>query len=180
MGPDRREQVDRAVLMAALASGASVAQLVGAKAARDALFLSHHDVSRLPEMMAAAAGVSLVAALAAARVMASWTPARVLPVALVVNAILFGAEWVLSTHAPASAAVTLYLQVAFLGAALTAGTWALINECFDPHTARRVVGRIAMGGTAGGAAGGLLAFTLGRTSGVPVMLAVLSLSLIHI
>ncbi len=161
--------------MAALASGASVAQLVGAKAARDALFLSHHDVSRLPEMMAAAAGVSLVAALAAARVMASWTPARVLPVALVVNAILFGAEWVLSTHAPASAAITLYLQVAFLGAALTAGTWALINECFNPHTARRVVGRIAMGGTAGGAAGGLLAFTLGRTSGVPVMLAVLAL-----
>ena len=171
---ERRRQLGRAVGAAGLASAAIVAQLVGAKAARDALFLSHHPVARLPEMMAAAAGVSLVAALAAARAMAAWAPARVLPVALIANAALFVAQWLLVSRAPASAGIALYLQVAFLGATLTAGTWALINECFDPHTAKRVVGRIAMGGTAGGAVGGLMGYALGRSSGIPVMLLMLA------
>ncbi|MBI3206994.1 MAG: hypothetical protein HYZ29_35985 [Myxococcales bacterium] len=171
---DRREQARRAVWAAALASGATVAQLVGAKAARDALFLSHHDLARLPEMMAAAAGLSLVAALGAARAMAAWGPARVLPVALIGNAALFSLQWALVTRAPASAGLALYLQVALLGATLTAGTWALINECFDPHTAKRVVGRIAMGGTAGGAIGGLIGYALGRAGGISVMLLVLA------
>lgn len=173
MGQGRRAEVGRAVLAAAIASGATVAQLVGSKAARDALFLSHHEVRRLPEMMAAAAIVSLIAAVAAARAMARWAPARVLPVALVVNALACGVEWLLVARSPASAAIASYLRVAFLGATLSAGTWALVNECFDPHTAKRVVGRVAMGGTAGGALGGLLGFSLGRVSGVPAMLLVL-------
>lgn len=161
--------------LAAAASGVAVAQLVGAKAARDALFLSHHDVSRLPEMMAAAAFVSLLSAMAFARAMARWAPARVLPVALVANAVLCAVDWLVVERAPRGAAVLFYLQVAFLGASLSAGTWALINECFDPHTAKKVVGRIAMGGTAGGALGGLLGLSLGRLGGVPAMLGVLAL-----
>lgn len=173
MGPNRRTEIGRAVLAAAVASGATVAQLVGAKAARDALFLSHHDVQRLPEMMAAAAIVSLVSAVAAARAMTLWAPARVLPLALAGNALLCGLDWVLLGHSPSRAAIALYLQVAFLGASLSAGTWALINECFDPHTAKRVVGRIAMGGTLGGALGGLLGFSLGRLGQVSAMLLVL-------
>lgn len=174
MAETRRQEVGRAVVAAAIASGITVAQLVGAKSARDALFLSHHDVTRLPEMMAVGAAVSLVAAVFAARAMARWAPAKVVPVVLVTNAALYAVEWWVVTHSPAHAAIALYLQVALLGSTLSAGTWALINECFDPHTAKRVVGRIAMGGTLGGAVGGLLGFWLGRGGGVPVMLGVLA------
>jgi MFS family permease len=174
MSQERRREVGQAVVAAALATGATVAQLVGAKAARDALFLSSHDVKRLPEMMAAAAAVSLVAAVLAARAMARWAPARVVPAALAVNAALFGGELVLLANRPAAVGITLYLQVAFLGSTLTAGTWALINECFDPHTAKRVIGRVAMGGTAGGALGGLLGFLVGQSGGVAWMLGALA------
>jgi len=174
MHADRRAEIGRTVLASALAAGATVAQLVGSKAARDALFLSHHDVTRLPEMMAAAAVASLLAAVLAARAMARWSPARVVPVALAGNAALCVASWALIGHSPSLAGIGLYLQVAFLGATLSAGTWALINECFDPHTAKRVVGRVAMGGTAGGALGGLLGFALGRAGGVAAMLLVLA------
>src|SRR5687768_3110152 len=81
---------------AVLAAAALVGQQVAARATRDALFLSHHDVSRLPLAMAAGAVLSLAAVLATSRAMARWPPARVVPAALAASAVLLLLEWLLS------------------------------------------------------------------------------------
>jgi hypothetical protein len=49
-----------------------------------------------------------------------------------------------------------------------------VNERFDPYTAKRVVGRIGMGASLGGVAGGLLALGVSRLVRVPTMLALLA------
>ena len=53
--------------------------------------------------------------------------------------------------------IAVCLHVAALGGVLISGFWSVVNERFDPRTAKRYVGRIAAGGTAGGLVGGLLA-----------------------
>ena len=63
----------------------------------------------------------------------------------------------LSLFALPATAVVLYLHVATFGGALVSGFWSLVNERFDPYTARQVVGRIGTGAAAGGLVGGLLA-----------------------
>ena len=71
MSPGRSPATTRpAVIAAAMLVG----PLVAAKATRDALFLSTHDVSRLPLMAGSAAIVSLFATLAFSRVMVRLSP----------------------------------------------------------------------------------------------------------
>lgn len=173
MTEGRTTDTRAAVVAAALAVGAMVAQVVAGKAARDALFLATFDVGLLPRATATAAFVSVVAALVAARVMAVRAPGRVLPAALAANAVLYAVEWLLLRRAPSVAALTLFGQVAFFGSTLFVALWSLVNESFDPHTAKREVGSIAMGGTLGGALGGLAGWSLGGTGGVPAMLLLL-------
>lgn len=164
-----------AVTGAAAAAAAIVAQLVCAKAVRDALFLSSFEVHHLPHMVAAAAVASLAAALGSSRAMAKWSPRRVLEVGLPVNAALYGLDWLLIERSPQIAAVALYLQVAVFGSSLLATVWSLVNESFDPHTAKRNIGRITMGATVGGALGGLTAFGAGRFGGTTALLGLLAL-----
>lgn len=170
----RARDARAAVLGASMAAAATVGQLVCAKAARDALFLASFDVVLLPRMMAAAAVASLLAALGSSRAMALWSPARVLRSALVANAVLYAVEWSVYQNAPQVAAITLYLQLSVFGTTLIAGLWSLVNESFDPHSAKRHVGSITMGGTLGGALGGLAAFGFGRWGGIPALFAVLT------
>ena len=66
-----------------------------------------------------------------------------------------------------------YLHVSAFGGALVSGFWSLVNERFDPHTARRVVGRIGTGATAGGMAGGALAWISSQLLPLPAILLVL-------
>ena len=46
--------------------------------------------------------------------------------------------------------------LATFGAVLISGFWSVVNERFDPHTAKQVVGRIAAGATVGGLLGGVV------------------------
>lgn len=172
MSPGRLDPVGTrpAILAAALL----VAQQVAGRATRDALFLSHFDVASLPAMTAAAAVVSLLAALAFARGMAALSPARVLPSALGASAALFLAEWGLALMAPRAAAVVVYLHQAVLGAAVLSGFWSLVNERFDPHTAKRAMGAIGGGASLGGVVGGLLTWRAAALVSLPTMLAVLA------
>ena len=62
-----------------------------------------------------------------------------------------------------------------LGSVLISWFWSLINERFDPYTAKRVVGRIGFGASVGGVAGGLLAWGASRIVPVPSMLIVMAL-----
>src|SRR5262245_6438064 len=174
MGPERHGlgAARPAVVAAALVVGPQVA----AKATRDALFLSTHDVAWLPPMAAGAAIVSLLATLVFARAMARHSPARLLPVSLGASGLLFLAEWALALRYPHAAAVAVYLHNAVLGAVLVSGFWSLVNERFDPHTAKRSMGAVGAGASLGGVLGGLITWRAAAVVGPPSMLAALGLA----
>jgi len=132
-----------------------IAQQVAGKATRDALFLSSFPATDLPKVMIIAAGVSVVAVLVMSRGLARFGPSRVVPVAFVISAGFFGAEWYLEPRAQSEIAWVVYLHIAAFGSIVTSGFWSVINERFDPHAAKRHVARIAIGSTLGGVVGGI-------------------------
>jgi len=158
-----------------LAAGALVAQQVAGKAIRDALFLSSFAAESLPLVMMVSSVVSLLSVLGLARALSVLSPARVMPLAVGTSALLLVGEWGLSTSFPRSAAIVVYLHMALFGAPLISGFWSLINESFDPYSAKRAVGQIGLGAAAGGVAGALLALGTSRLVAVPSLLALLSL-----
>ncbi len=164
---------NHALSAAALGAALMMAHHVGAKSVRDALFLSSFDVTRLPLMMITAAGLSLLLAVGASRVMHRFSPAVVAPRAFIVVAVLYAVAGLLLTPQPRTAAVLIYLLVVGTGTLLTSAFWSLISECLDPNTIRAHVGRVAAAGTAGVVAGGLLAERAGAFGSVTAMLPVL-------
>jgi AAA family ATP:ADP antiporter len=151
-----------------------IAHQVAGKAARDALFLTSFPVRALPPVMAIAATLSLLAALRMSRLLARYSPSVILPT-------LFGAsmcglvvEWGVESISPAATAIAVYLHMAVFGPLLVSAFWSLINERFDPHTARRAVGRIAIGGTVGGFLGALMAWRLATFIELPTLILLLA------
>ena len=144
----------RAVAAATLAAGLLIAQQVAARAVRDALFLSAFQVKSLPLVM----GASAIAALAGAELLSvalsRKAPSRLVPPVAGLSALLLAVWWAVGLASPRAAAVLLYLHVAAFGGALVSGFWSMVNERFDPYTARKVVERITAGATAGGVVGG--------------------------
>ncbi len=124
-------------------------------------------------MMMAAAVLALVGAEAMSISLARRSPSRVMPLAAGLSAVLLVLEWVLSLWAPAATAVVLYGHVAAFGGALVSGFWSLINERFDPYTARQTVGKIGAGAAAGGLVGGGLAWAASRVLANPTALLML-------
>lgn len=155
------DEARAAAFSATLCAAAMIAHQVAAKAARDAFFLTRFDVTQLPRMVVVSAVVSVLVVLASARAMSVSTPGRVVPRAFVASAALLVAEWALITRSPATATVLFYLHTIVFGSVLTSGFWSMVNERFDPHTAKQIVGRIASGGTAGALVGGLCAERIG-------------------
>ncbi len=129
---------------------------------RDALFLSAFQVKSLPAVMAASALAAIAGAEVLAFALARRAPSRLVPAAALASTLLLAGWWAVGLHAPRLAAVLLYLHVAAFGGALVSGFWSMVNERFDPYTARRVVGRIGAGATAGGVAGGVLVLAVSR------------------
>lgn len=152
-----------------------IAHQVGGKATRDAIFLSQYDVTQLPRMLIVAALASMLAVLVMSRLLQRFGPWRVVPAAMWLSAALFLLNWSLYARQPALAALTLYLQTAVFGAVLISGFWSVVNERFDPHTARRSIARIAAAATLGGVLGGLLAGSVAALLDARAMLAVLGL-----
>ena len=134
---------------------------------RDALFLSAFQVKSLPLVMGAAAVVALAGAEALSLALARRSPSRVVPAAAASRPASSPSGGPSASLSPRAAAVGLYLHVAAFGGALVSGFWSLVNERFDPYTARRVVGRIGTGATAGGVAGGVLAWLASRALPLP-------------
>jgi AAA family ATP:ADP antiporter len=150
------------VAAASLVAATLVAQQVAGKAARDALFLSAFHVSSLPAMMIASAALSALAAILFARSMRRRHPAHSLTVGLVAFAVLSTACGLLSESWPQVVAAAFYLQVTLFGAVLLSAFWSVVNERFDPYTAKRAISRIAGGATVGGVVGGASAWLAGR------------------
>src|SRR5712691_5102832 len=165
----------RAVVAATLVSALLVAQQTAGRATRDALFLSTFPVAFLPAVMMASAAASVLAVGALSWALARRSPFRVLPVAAGLSSVLLLLEWLLCLAAPKVAAVAVYLHLSLFGGTLLSGFWSLVNERFDPYTAKEVVGRIGFGASVGGVAGGIMAWGASRLIPVPSMLLVMAL-----
>jgi len=167
-------ELNATVVAATLTAMGMIAFQIAAKATRDALFLSSFPVSSLPLMVMAAAIVSVLAAFAVTRLMTSRGPARVIPLAFALSAVIALVEWSFVDGARRAVAVAVYLHFSALGAVLISGFWSVMNERFDPRTAKRHIGRIAVGGTIGGLIGGLLAERVAVWLSVTAMLPILA------
>lgn len=149
------------LLGASAVAGTMIAQQVAGKVARDALFLSSFPATYLPRAVVAGALLSLLAVLATSRLMARVGPRRLVPAAFALNGVLFGVEWVLAPQFPGVVAAAIYLHTAAVGGVVISGFWSVVNERFDPHTAKLAVARITTGATLGGLVGGLAAERVG-------------------
>lgn len=170
---------DRTAWIAALAALILISWQIGAKAARDALFLTTFDVTSLPAMVVASTVFALAVVPLSTRAMTRLTPARFVPAALAGSAASTLGAWAVSTISHQVAAVWLFLHVASLGAVLVSGFWSLANECFEPRSGKVHFVRIARAASLGGLLGGLgadrVAALLSVSASLP-LLAVLHLT----
>jgi AAA family ATP:ADP antiporter len=170
-----RQRSDTAALSFALfAATTMIAQQVAGKATRDALFLSNFDVTNLPKVMIASAIASMTGVLIMSRLLSRFSPFALVPAVFGASAVLFIGEWLLLGSHPGIASVVLYLHMAVFGAILISGFWSVINERFDPHSAKRRIARIAAATTFGGVIGGVLAERVSALLDVRTMLLFLS------
>jgi ATP:ADP antiporter, AAA family len=168
--------VDRRAAWAATVAATVIITLqLAGKATRDALFLSTFGVAALPPMVIAAAVLSGVLTVVLAGVMARSRPGRLVPRLYGLSGLLLLAEWALVPTAPRAAALLVYLHLTGLGAILVSGFWAIVNERFDPRTARRTVGQITAGGSIGGLLGGVLPERVGSSFPLTTMLPILAM-----
>ncbi|MCU1278859.1 MAG: putative rane protein, partial [bacterium] len=163
-----------AAAIGAVTAAAIIAQQVAGKSARDALFLTTFGAHALPGAMLVATVVSLIGVLGFSRALTRWSPARVVPAAFTLNALLIGAVWALSGPLPRLAAIVIYFHVSMFGATLISGFWSLVNERFDPHTAKHQVSKIVAGSTIGGMVGGVLTWRWARSADVPSLFALVA------
>ena len=150
-----------------------IAHQVAGKATRDALFLSQFDVTALPKMVMASAVLSMLAVVVIARLLAQFGPSRVMPGAFALSALLFFASWILYGVSPAATSIALYLQMGVFGAVLISGFWSVVNERFDPYTAKQTIARVGAAATLGGVIGGVLAGRVADAIDIRAMLLVL-------
>lgn len=160
--PTVRDPDAKSALWGASAVAAGmIAQQVAGKVARDALFLTHFPATYLPRAVVAAALLSLVGVLATSRLLARSGPRRIVPAAFAINGLFFAVEWVFAVRAPGVVASVIYMHTAAIGGVVISGFWSVVNERFDPHTARHSVARITSGATLGGLVGGIAAERVG-------------------
>jgi len=161
-----------------LAATTMIAQQIAGKAARDAFFLTYFDVTRLPLMMMVAAGFSLGMVLLMSRLLARFGPARVIPVVFGISAGLLLVLWQLIAFRPGVATALLYVEVSAVNSVLISGFWSVINERFDPYSAKKVIARLAAAATFGGLLGGVLAKLVASLANAYAIL--LMLALMHV
>ena len=160
--------------MAALVAASLLAAgQVAGRATRDSIFLSHYPASVLPVVMMAAAALSITAALGLSRALARRAPARLVPIALGLNAGAFAAEAALLSVAPSAVAIALYLHVTAMTPVLASGFWSVVSERFDPYTAKRIVMQMASAAALAGVVGGVSAERIGSVFGIDYVLLVL-------
>jgi ATP:ADP antiporter, AAA family len=169
-----RSAADVAAVLATVCSTTLIAEQVGGKATRDALFLTSFSITALPTMLMISAVVSLALIPLGGRAMTALGPSRVVPLALATSALFLLGAWALAGQFPRAVAVAVYLHVGSLGSVLISWFWSLINERFDPRAAKHYVARIAGGATLGGLLGGILAERLARPVGLIGVLPVLA------
>lgn len=148
-------------------------QLAG-KAARDAIFLQQFSITNLPLLLAVSSALSIGMTFVFARTLRRGIPVRVVQIANVISAGLLVCEWLLLDRFPRPVATAVFMHQTLLGPILVSGFWSLISECFDPRTARRVLGTIGTGATVGAVVGAVLAERVAAMAGTDFLLPVLA------
>jgi MFS family permease len=143
--------------MAMVILGLVMAYLVAARTSRDALFLSQFSISNLPAMVAVAAIGAVAMSMLGSRVLVRLGPNRMTAFSFALSGVLQVAEWMLFGYSPHIAAYVIYMHTTAFGAVLTSAFWSLMNESFEPRSAKTAFGKISGFGTLGGFLGGLLA-----------------------
>lgn len=138
------------------AAALALAHHVAARSLREGLFLATFPVAQLPKAMLGAALFAIPMALLVAHWMARFGPGRVTPLLFLLSAVASVSEWWLLPNFPRAIAIAVYLHVSIGGALLVSAFWSIINETFDPHSLKAVVGRIGGFCTLGGLAGGMM------------------------
>lgn len=162
-----------AATTATVAAFLMIANQVAGKATRDAVFLAQFDVTLLPTLLILGAAVSLGAVVGVARLMSRWGPDQLTPRIFAISGLLLLAQWGIAARFPGTSAILLYFHIAVFGSILISGFWSLINELFDPRSGKRLISRIATGGTLGGLAGGIAAERVAAGLEVSLMLPLL-------
>src|SRR3954464_6855819 len=147
----------RAARIATVSALMVIASFVCAKAARDAILLSHYSIKSLPLFTGIAAVLSFPMILIAGRMMTRFGPAWLVPGANLRSAAFAIAEWMLLGDYPRVIAVCVFIHLSTASAVLVSGFWSIVNERFDVQTAKKHIGRIGMGATLGGIFGGVVA-----------------------
>lgn len=147
----------RAAWVATVTALVVVAAFIAGKAARDAILLSSFSIEALPIFITISALISFPVILIAGKLMTRFGPVRLMPPLNAISAALAILEWLLLPRFPRSTAVAIYFHISTSGAVLVSGFWSMINERFDVQSAKRHIGRIGMGATLGGIAGGIIA-----------------------
>ena len=146
---------------------------VAARSLREGVFLGTFSVAQLPKAMLGAAMAAIPMALLVTRWMTRFGPGRLTPILFVLSALGSFGEWWFLPIAPKPVAIALYLHVSIGSALLVSAFWSIINERFDPHTLKSVVGRIGGASTFGGLLGGAMMERVAhwlspRTSLIPI------------
>ena len=158
-----------------LVAAAMIANHVGGRATRDALFLSNFDITSLPVMLIGASLFSIATLLCFSQLMPRLSPQRLVPWGFGISAVFLLGEWWLLLMSPRAAAIAVYLHLAVVGSFLISGFWSIINEQFDPRTAKKRISRIAGAATVGGLVGGIVAERVAVLLSVSTMLPLLAL-----
>ena len=147
---------DHATIVASWCAALLMAQFVGSRATRDALYLAHMPVTTLPAVVMSSAAASMLLAFAWSRFVTRIAPARFLAAVLVTAGALFIVDSLLFPDLPRLAAVMVYVQVTVFGPLAGSGLWLVASERFDPRTARTAFARMVSAGAAGGLVGGVI------------------------
>lgn len=154
-----------------------IAQQLAGKAIRDAFFLANYQADTLPTVVMVASLLSVGAVFGATYLYRTISPARILPMVFSLSGLWFIGEWGLSRQYPGLIAISLYIHTTSFGSVVVSGFWSVVNECFDPHSARRIIGQIATGATVGGMLGGLAAWQ--SATFLPLEEMILAIAITH-
>jgi AAA family ATP:ADP antiporter len=163
------------IIFAASAALMMIGHLQGGKTIRDALFLSNFDVTQLPKIMIATAVFSAFAVVAFSRMLSRYGPARFIPPLYIVSGLISIGEWVGLAFWPHIVTIILYLHVTVIDSLLISGFYSIINERYDPYSAKRVISRMVIFATLGGILGAAAASVIAKTVDTSAVLAMLAL-----
>ena len=151
-----------------------IAHLQGGKTVRDALFLTHFDVTDLPKMMIATAVFAALGIVVFSRLLARFGPARLTPPLYLVSGVLSVGQWIGIGASPQMVTIILYLHISVLDSLLISGFFSIINERYDPYSAKKEFSRMAIYTALGGLLGAGAASVVAKTFNIGAVVAMLA------